>query len=347
MSGLHIPHRTTAAADQAGRSMIEVLVAMVIGFIILGSVMLTSLGGNLSGTRQNAQARLNDEAGIVSNVLNWHLRVAGYSAVRTYLQPTSNLVDTANTHYFGPAVRGCENGIANLGAANYTAINCAGGGAGTAPDAFAIMYEADEGTTVPTGAGIPTDCLGQGIPATTPSDMRNGVNYRLAENRFYLAVNPQTGNRALYCAGSGNVGAGQPLVDNVLDMQVTYGVAGVPTAAQADLLQVPFFEPVMYLRADQIDPLPAFTTADAYLPPVGNWKRVVSINICLLLASEANALDQPTAYTDCNGARVMPNDLRYYRTVTINTGFKNRTSPCADANAAPLGIKPNPSRCAF
>lgn len=346
MNGLR-PHRLAVPPLQAGRSLIELLVAMVIGFIILGSVMLTSLGGNLSSTRQNAQSRLNDEASIISNVLNWHLRVAGYSTIRTYLTPSGNEIRSANRNYMGPAVLGCENGIANLGAADFTQINCAGGGAGATPDAFAVMYEADNDNTIPTGTGIPSDCVGQGVPDTTPSDINDGSTYRLAENRFYLQVNAQTGQRALYCAGSGNVGVGVPLVDNVLDMQITYGVADVPSAAQTELLQIPFFEPVMYLRADQVLALPLSppTTEEA----IHNWRRVVSMRICLLLASEPNAMDQATPYTDCNGNVVMPaaNDLRYFRTVTINTGFKNRTPACSDANAAPAGTRPNPSRCAF
>lgn len=333
------------APSQAGRTLIELMVALVIGFVILGAVMLSSVGGNQSGARQSAQARLDDEAAIIANVLNWHLRVAGYSTMRTYMSPAGNLAGTPNTHFAGPSVLGCENGIANLNAPNYTAINCNGGAPGAAPDAVAVMYEADNFNTIPTGAGLPTDCLGQAVPATTPSDMGTGVNYRLAENRFYIARNAQTGMNALYCAGSGNVGVGAPLIDNVLDMQITYGVADVPTAAQADLLQVPFFEPVMYLTAAQVLALPASPPTTNL--PIDNWRRVVSINICLLMASEPNAVDQPTPYVDCNGVRVVPNDLRFYRTVSINTGFKNRTPACADATAAPGAARPNPSRCAF
>jgi type IV pilus assembly protein PilW len=346
------PRKVLALRAGQGRTLVELLVSLLIGFVILGAVLLTSVGTQRSNSVNQQMARLQEDAAIATHLLTMQLRLAGYSAVvvkPVNVAPVNIGAPAATNHnYNGPPVRGCENGFGNVGAPDFTTLNCAGGAAGTAPDAISIIYEGDASNTMPTAGNPnnPVDCLGTSVANNIPSD-GGGLNpYQRVENRYYIAADPNTGNPALYCIGSGNFnGAPQPLIDNVVAMEISYGVAGTPVTnpglgayAQSN---EPFFEPVRFMRADQVDALPAFPAGTP--APFGTWSQVVSASVCLLLRSDLGAIDpsdpaNPYTYTNCNGTVVTPaaNDTRAYRAVRITVGFKNHTPPCNDNTGAAL-----------
>jgi len=338
MTAARHPHPTLRLRAQ-GRSLLELMVALVIGMIILGAVLLTSISGNSSGRRQDGVATLNEDAQIAANLLGGHLRIAGYSRVITAPSPTIEF-----RNYSGPGVRGCDGGVADDGA-TMNNLACSGG---NGPDALMVAYEGDTFNTFPTATapGTPTDCLGQALSAVDSliaSDSPGATDpYWLVENIFYV-----NGNE-LVCSGNGSRGQPQPLIGNVVDMQVTYGVADVPTlvAISEGMPETPFFEASRYLTASQVDALPPFpaTAAPAFR---GRWNRVVSVRVCLVLRSAEELYDQITPYPGCDGVNINPPDRRAYRAVTITRAIKNKTAPCADAAAAPGAAAPAPDRCAF
>lgn len=326
-----------------GRSLIEMMIALIIGAAVLGGVMLSSINSSRTQNQQNSSAFLSEEAQIATHLLGWHLRVAGYSEVVAPPKPqVLGEMRQAYRNYDGPAVRGCDGGMNNPQAAQ-AAIAC-NGGAG--PDAVMVSYEANTRSTIPTtgNPNNPTDCLGQAITARTPSDGNSASpGYFLAQNTFFVSQN------TLMCFGNGgNANAAQPLVSNVVDMQILYGVAGTPPVAPGNntVIAEPYFEPAQFLTASQVDALAVFPpgTLPEYL---GRWNRVVSVRVCLTLRTADEVYTGPTAYTGCNGNAVMPADKRAYRVVTINTALKNRTPPCADSAAAPGASKPSFDRCAI
>jgi len=319
-----------------GRSLLELMIALAIGFIILGAVLLTSVGNGGSSRRQDSMTTLNEDAQIATNILTNQLRMAGYSR---FTSPPQSGLGLSNRNYAGPPVRGCDGGMKDVGVVMKD-IAC-NGGAGS--DAFMVDYEADTNTTFPTAAnpGVPTDCLGASLPAMTSSDDPNASPYYLVENVFYV----DSASNSLMCSGSGNPGQPQPLIGNVVDMQVTYGVAAMPVDPDG-LDQVPLFEATQYLTASEVDQLPILPVGT--LPPErGRWVRVVSMRVCLVMRTASELYDRITPYTGCNGQSVMPTDKRAYRAVNITTAFKNRTAPCADSQAAPDQLKPRNDRCAF
>lgn len=325
-----------------GRSLLELMVALIIGMIILGAVLLTSISGNSSGRRQDGVAVLNEDAQIAANLLGGHLKIAGYSRVVASPAPPAEF-----RNYAGPGVRGCDGGVANDNV-NMNGMVCNGG---NGPDALMVAYEGDAFNTFPTAGAptIPTDCLGQALAPggslpTTPSEGKVGANYWLVENIFYV-----NNSNELVCSGNGIPGREQPLIGNVEDMQVTYGVADVPTAAavtNGDAQESPFFEAARYMTAQQIDQLAPFPATA--LPALrGRWNRVVSVRVCLVLRSAEELYDQITPYPGCDGVDINPPDRRAYRAVTITRAIKNKTAPCADAAAAPGVVGSAPDRCAF
>lgn len=325
----------TPSRHVGGRTLIELLIALVIGFVVLGAVIMTFINTNRTSAVNQQMARLQQDAAFATQILTSQFKLAGYSAAVDFpvlSDGTTGLV-TYNRNHGGPAVVGCDNGFSNAStAADYTTLGCTAASATPQPDAIDVIYEGDAFNTVPSAAGLPTDCLGAAVaPAVASSAAQTpGTLYSRVENRYYVANN--AGTPALFCVGIGNPGQPQPLVDNVLDMQITYGVAATPPANGYADPATPFFEPVRYLTAAQVNNLPPFpSTATG---PDSRWNQVVSATVCLLMRSDLGALDQPTAYTDCQGVQITPaaGDTRAYRTIRIQVGFKNRIAPCPDSS---------------
>lgn len=319
------------------------LIALIVGAIVLGGVLLSSINSSRTQNQQNSSAYLSEEAHIATHLLNWHLRVAGYSEIVAPPKPQLfGEIRQVYRNFDAPPVRGCDGGMNNP-QADQANVACAGG---AGPDALMISYEASPQSTIPTtgNPNNPTDCLGQSITALTPSAGNpNSPGYFLAQNTFFVA------NNNLMCFGNGgNANAAQPLVSNVIDMQVLYGVAGVPPVAPGNtpVIAEPYFEPTQYLTASQIDGLAEFPqgTQPAYL---GRWNRVVSVRVCLTLSTPEEVYTGPQPYAGCDGNMVVPQDKRAYRVVSINTALKNKTAPCADEAAAPGASKPSFDRCAI
>jgi type IV pilus assembly protein PilW len=222
----------------------------------------------------------------------------------------------ANANYSGLPVIACDNGFTNptVGAG---LVTCA---AGVGNSAFAVFYEADRFNTVPDAANNPTDCVGR--PIAPQAALRSiGGTFSLAENRFYIAVNPTTGDPELYCVGSGTPAAGLPfsnpvpLVGNVETMQIRYQVQQ-PAAVAGN---PPVYAPG--LTAQQVTALPLAATSTA----ANQWLQVTAVEVCLLMRSAPNVATAPTPYVDCNGAVVNPADRRIRRAVTTTLQLRNGT----------------------
>ncbi|UQG54948.1 MULTISPECIES: PilW family protein [unclassified Marinobacter] len=232
-------------------------------------------------------------------------------------------------------IRGCDGAFSNINAAtSLDGLVCAVPDPVIAvPDSIALSYEADDFNTVPTTATppLPTDCLGYaldkikavipGIPAGYGSDVFSAelkdVFYFVADNRFYIDSSSATAAPSLYCQGNGIDSTAQPLVENIEDMQITYGVE-IPDGQTRTVAG--------YLRADELlatpdpDVLAAFTSQE-------RWRKVVTVRICLLVRSE-NAVVSDLAsarYFNCAGTleTAPPDDLRLRRTYSTTVMLRN------------------------
>lgn len=273
---------------QRGMSVIELMVAMTIGLVVVGAVLVSYLGAGQSGRFQAAYAQMNEDAQLAMQILSREIQLAGYSRP-VGVDGSSKFTKT----YSGIPVFGCDGGFTSPNATTST-VSCSL--TGTLP-AIQVVYEADVQNTVPSG-GSPTDCLGASLSAK--ADVVSGVTYALAYNRYYLAQGPG-GTNELYCASwLGN--AGQPLVENIETMKLWYGVAATATDRR----------PVRYVAANQ----------------VSDWTRVVSVRFCLLMRSTEPVLskeEEGTAiYLDCDSNTQTSND-RYLRRAYFSTNtLRNR-----------------------
>ena len=174
--------------------------------------------------------------------------------------------------------------------------------------ALEVVYEADTRTTVATGAGLPSDCLGFGLTAVAP-------NFYITRNRYYIQANATSGRNELQCSSPAGP-ATQPLIENVEDMQLWYGVAA---AAAPNTV-------VRFAKAGRDVSTP--NTVNAF--GAAEWSNVNSVRICLLMRSAEPVLtSEDTAvtpnYLGCNGLPVdyPPGDnfLRraYFTTAMVRT----------------------------
>lgn len=292
-----------------GVSLIELMVAMVIGLIVVGAVF-TNYINNAAGTRQTAAlTQVTSDASLALGILRNHIAIAGYGA--PVKVGTAGLV----TDLTGPVIAGCAHGFSKASAgATIDNITCADAPEKDEADpgsSLLVRYETDASvspTVIPEGGGgeVPADCASFGLKAV--------AGKFVAENRF--RVTPADGGKppSLACSGNGDEKhAYQPLVDNVTEMRLSYGIAGKDTE-NSKLLQVK-----RYLDADKIA---APGTPDWQK----QWSDVLTVRICVVVRSTEEVLPQNNHYMNCNQESKLAPDRRIYRAFSSTVLINNRLS---------------------
>jgi type IV pilus assembly protein PilW len=266
---------------------------LTIGLVIALAAMSAYLGAAGSSKMSDAQSRMNEDAQAALNILAQQIRTAGANPAQanradafrhnpvfdpTYVGGTvtsyaSGATVTAAMSAF--SIRGCDGNFGNLTtSANLDSLSSCDA---STTDSIAVNYEADEYNTIPTSTtNLPTDCVGNSLPAVTATfppgtSTPTTAPFRVADSRFY--IDSVLGVRSLYCKGNG--GETQPLVENVEDMQFTYGT--VSTSATSTTATV-----AGYLTAAEVNGLAAtygITNAAA-------WGKVMTVRICVVVRSE-------------------------------------------------------------
>ncbi|MEN9373140.1 MAG: type pilus assembly protein PilW [Pseudomonadota bacterium] len=337
---------------QAGFSLVELMVSLTIGLVITVAALSAYVGSSNAGRVADAQSRMNEDAQAALSTLSQQVRLAGANPVQvgrvypfrrnpvylatyaggtsiTYIPP---LPSTVTLPSFSPstytlsafAVRGCDgtfSNITNTAANRLDALTCATTTT-TLPDSIAVSYESDQFNTVKVGV-LPSDCLGQklSIAATVTSALTsipNGSTITVADNRFYIANQPNRSPTvpSLYCKGNGNTQP-QPLVENVEDMQLTYGVVSTTDTAEQSTI-------AGYLTANQVET----ETSMAALANSGlRWGRVLSVRICVVVRSENPVAPDAASgkYYKCDGTLdSSKTDLRLRRAYSTTVVLRNR-----------------------
>ncbi len=140
-----------------------------------------------------------------------------------------------------------------------------------------------------------------------------GVTYTVAENRFFIGTSTAIVSPSLYCKGNGGASTAQPLVENVEDMQFTYGTMNTTATATGV---------AGYLRADEI----LSNAALAALPDdATRWARVLTVRICIVVRSELPVVSDADSakYLDCTGNLVDAPDLRLRRAYSTTVELRN------------------------
>lgn len=337
MNARHLLQVKTDARSRAGFSLIELMISLTIGLVIAGASLYAYLGTARATKMAEAQGRMYEDGQAALMILTQQLRMAGANPEQANrvdnaapaLSSRRNPVYLPTPAYAGfvllpPAynlsgfsIRGCTTPFSNITTASQIdGLNCV---PGSGAQSIAVSYEADRFNTVATDTGSPTDCLGNALPVLTaslPTVVGVGigivnVTYAVVDNRFF--INATQTMTSLYCKGNGAALA-QPLVDNIENMQFSYGARS--PAAASSMTAV-----AGYLSADQVR-----TQADmAALPDdAARWARVLIVHVCIVVRSELPVVSNlaSASYVKCDGTlETAPPDLRlrhaYFTTVVL------------------------------
>lgn len=337
-------HVHVFASRQVGFSLIELMVSLTIGLIIMLATIATYLG--TAGANRTAEAigRMNEDAQMALIILTQQLRMAGVNpsqpdrstVVGTSTNARGNLFPVHNGVANAYAIRGCDLKFSDItSAASTVNLTCAHTASSTGPDSIAIAYEADKYNTVATGTGVPTDCLGSGLTATsstvtTSAGTAATTTFYEAENRFFVGTSTYVVNPTLYCKGNAASTNAQPLVENIEDLQIKYGTTGAATGATTSTTATMVLG---YLTAYEVDNSASVLNATGSAEPTGTsagsiarWNHVITVRLCVVARSESEVLDSTASakYVNCDGTLITPTDKRMRRAYTTTVVLRNK-----------------------
>lgn len=288
---------------QSGRTIVEIMVAMTISFIIMLGIIGVYIGSQQSYRTTDDKSRLDEDARLVLHIMAQSIRMAGYGALVSAKPidpekgPMSDFMSPQQKNsYLGTprlaAIFGCSGNFTDPKVVLPTCTT------NTNRDSLLVRYKVDTDNANVTAGNLPTDCLGQAVL----------LNPSVVENRFYIASNPTTSNSELYCAGNGGTSSvavtfasnPQPIAENVIAMQLSYG-----------------FDSDGDQSADNFYPASA----------VANWDSVVSVKICLVMRTSNDGLTTQNAqYRDCNNNVQVATDRRIYGAYSTVVTLRSRAS---------------------
>ena len=291
------------SAPQAGRTLIELLVAIALGLLILLGVGTLYLASNQSTRVATNVASAESVGQVALTLIGNSIRRAGFSEIiGTEYSGLSN-----NVLYQGPTLRACTG--ARFGSDNPNNA-CAATVAG-APDAIAIWYQADN--ALASSQGATDDCVG-----TQPAlqAVANGhyvpriAQIRVVQNNYFVVGNN------LRCAGGADE---QPLLTGVEDLKVFFGFDDFGYTNPAVLDVIPAARSIR--TATYINGLAAPS------PLFSPWDFVISVTACVLVRTEeagVSAQGAAVTYTPCPQTADQAAGLAPIPTVTVNDGRVRR-----------------------
>ena len=304
-----------ALLSQRGVTLVELMVSLVIGLVVVLAASQAYLTTSSSSRINDAQARMNEDAQAALSMLTQQLKLAGANPVRPGRAPSSLRNPLTATY----TVRGCDINFVNTSVASIQDLSCTHTPASTGPDSIAVHYEGDAFNSSPLKSSTtPTDCVGYGLPSiptsfTDSTGIQQQTAAFLATPVYFIST---SGTRSsLSCRNVDKSGSAQPLIENVLDLQLRYGTA---SPAKPDTVQG-------YLSAQQIDDPAGLITGTS--SAAQRWALVKTVRVCILMVSEtAIATSAESAqYRSCAGSLVTnPPDLRLRRAYTTTVFLPNR-----------------------
>ena len=348
MSSHKLQSRSTR--NQRGFSLVEMMIAITIGFIIVGAIGYLYLGSRQSFRTTDAMSRIQENARYALQTMAHDVRMAGYVGCGNLQSGGLKVTTIANgapTMNATNALLGFDSGA---GAAIYGGITrpagdviqvfaAFGGGVNLTGNLDPSNANAQVGpgnpygfkqgdvltvtncinadvfkvSNAPGSSGLVTLTYGSGSNSSNRVSGTYGADafvMKTDQYTYFIGTNP-SGGRSLYRA-SFNDGTVE-LADNVWNMQVVYG-SDTDTNPNA----------------------PGYGSADRYdsAGTVPDWTRVVSARISLLMVSADNVLsgaqtyqyfsDAATARSAVTPAAAAVDRLRLHQVFTTTVGLRNR-----------------------
>lgn len=272
--------RTELRLRQQGLTLIELLVAMVLGLLIAFAAASALVVARQGFSNVDAASQLRDNGRFAQDVLQRVGVQAGFKSLQDAAATTSSAKTKGISENPEPNVFGLNNSSRTKNDSWSGGTSRASGSVGYGSDILVLRYQTSMANTESTTSDrTMIDCMG------AASDSNDRVISIL-----HVGISSD-GEPALMCSRSDTGDAPfdtQPLVSGVENFQVLYGVDNVapgnttvPIATAADSV------PERYLRADQL------TVSGNDTATYANWQRVRSLRIGLVLrAPPGSALDR-------------------------------------------------------
>lgn len=280
-----------SSARQTGMTLIELMVAMVIGMVVSLAAVTSLIVARKGFSTVDAASQLRDNSRYASDLIQ---RIALQTGFKDALYATGV-----------PSQKDVADDAAGTIAANVTGFNNASFNTsdltskGTATpvngsDVLILSYQSaklnnDPNSNAADGSMI--DCAGNKVTSVPTSRNDRMVSV------FYVAVGTD-GEPSLMCGRSNNGLApytGQPIIQGVETFQVLYGIDGYTSDSTA-FMGTADSVPERYLRADQIV-IGTGAGSTSTKATYDNWRRVRSIRIGMILRGPTNSGQGTTAIT--------------------------------------------------
>ncbi len=308
-----------------GMTLVELLVAMVVGLLIVLAATSALLAARRGFTTVDSASQLRDNARFATSLIQRLSVQAGYRDVSNVATKRSATVGSGANPL--PYVFGFDNALASKTSLD----NGSPRPSGSFGDVLVLRFQPTE--TFP-GSGKADsgmiDCGGQ--PADTLASNRDD-----ARTSVFFVDMSNDGEPTLKCyrsdTGSPPFDSAVTLIRGVENFQVLYGVDGVnPNTAidPADIAQKPDTVPDSYIRADQ------FAVAGDAVATRANWRRVRSLRIGLVLRSDTASTQKSETQTifplgsatfastlDVGSQYEAPADNRLRQVVTFTVHLRN------------------------
>ncbi|MHB1245189.1 MAG: PilW family protein [Sulfuriferula sp.] len=320
--------------SQHGFSLVELMVAITLGFIIIGAVGYLFLGSRQTYRSTDAMSRIQENARYALQTMAHDVRMAGYvgcgnlqaMTVTTIAKSPPPVLTTAN------AITGWDTGA---GAAAF------GGIARPAGDAISVMGAFGGGVNLtgnlaPNNANIQIQGNPFGFQQNDVLIVTNCTNADI----FKVTNHPGSAGLVTLTTGMGsnnsnNVGTYGPNDFVMKFEQYTYFIGTNPSGGRS-LYRDSLSEGTVELADNVWDMQILYLFNGAYVPAgsVTDWSKVLSARINLLLVSQDSVLSTPQTYKFFSDTAVAPTSftpgagsadrLLMHQVFTTTVGIRNR-----------------------
>jgi hypothetical protein len=263
--------------DEAGRTLVELAVAIALGLALLAAFLHIYLSSRGAARVAQLSGSAEDTARFVMTSIGASIKAAGYGEI-----VGSDFAADRQTLFDGPVVRGCtESRFADAFRASAPDYRCVGRSPG---DQVLVRFQGRYALVPMDAASVAAsalpDCLGASntfqdasIPATLARP-GGGIRRRVVQSAFAL----DDAGSVLRCHGNGNPATPAPIANDVTDFRAFYRFddAGFALAAGSHLNFAPVGGSVR--TSEWIDGAGAGS-------PVDPWRHVVAVIVCITVAT--------------------------------------------------------------
>lgn len=344
---------------QKGLSLVELMVAMLLGLVLMAGVLQVFLASKRTYTYQTALSRVQENGRIAQEFFSRDIRMAGYTgcASGSYGALTNTLNQSTSVNYdFSTGVQGYDVGSSapsdlsaiSLSPLPNTDVLVLRGPVGSgvkvvktnnSAQMFVDVTSTEPGACADSSARISGLCRDDILMASDCTKARvfqaTGLTVASGEINITHAASGSPGNAVASWGGASAPESERFGTDaEIIKISTVYYFIGTGASGQPALFQriVPGSSEeilegvenmqILYGRDTNGDKVPdSYATATT----IGtNWSQVVSVRVQLLVRStEDSVVDAPQAYS-FNGASVTPTDRRLRQVFVSTTGLRSR-----------------------